>query len=135
MIALNAMIGDCFHEGHQNLLRKMREQYPYVVVVIHDDISCYKIKGKFPIQSIERRVWQLENSGLVDRVIVSRETDPAKEFEMVINEYKDVAYFRGDDMKDNFPGKWMLDKYQIPINFIEYTKGVSSTQIRKDISV
>lgn len=134
MIILNAGIFDCFHEGHQNLLRKMRLAGEKNVVVIHDDYSCYLIKGKFPIQDTKRRIWNLKMSGLVDKVYLTKSTDPAMEFEKVIKKYgaDNIIYMRGDDCRD-FPGKWMLERYNIPIEYVPYTKGISSTQIRNDL--
>jgi glycerol-3-phosphate cytidylyltransferase len=135
MIVLNAMIGDCFHEGHQNLLKEMRKNGDVVVVVVHDDISCYKIKNKFPIQSLERRVYQLEHSGLVDMVLVTSKTDPASEFKDIVDQFgeENIIYMRGDDLEGDFPGKWLLDKHNVKIKYIPYTKGVSSSEIRKKI--
>lgn len=39
---------------------------------------------------------------------------------------------RGND-NINFPGKDVIDEYKIPIKYIEYTKGISSTEIREDL--
>ena len=108
----------------------MRKSGDKVIMIIHDDLSCYKIKGKFPIQSVEHRKRNILLTGLVDKVLITKSTDPADQFQKVISKYKDILFIRGDDNKD-FPGKWLLDKHNIPIKFVKYTKGVSSSKIRE----
>lgn len=129
---LNAGIYDLLHEGHLNLLRKMNEIGEQVIVVLHNDLSCFEIKDKFPIQSLERRKWQLENCGLVDSVIVTEKKDPLQEFRQILMKEKDVIYVRGDDLED-FPGKLAIDEKNIPIKYLPYTEGVSSSQIKKQL--
>lgn len=133
-IILNAGIYDLCHRGHIELLKKMRAAGDKVVVVIHDDQSAYDIKGKIPIQSIKQRCRNLFITKLVDEIYVTTKTDPGLIFEEVIHAYKDdtVVYMRGDDLLD-FPGKWMLDRCGIKIDFVEYTKGVSSTAIKEEL--
>jgi cytidyltransferase-like protein len=129
-VVLTAAVFDILHEGHLNLLRKMRESGDYVVVVLHDDASVYKIKGKIPIQDIEHRVRNLKITGLVDKVLITKSIDPADQFIKVIKKYPDLIFMRASDNK-NFPGKWLIDGYGIPIEYVKYTKGVSSSLIRK----
>lgn len=134
-IIFNASIADMAHPGHINLYNKMREEGDYTIVILHDDVSAYQIKGKIPLQNIERRVKNLEVLGTIDKVMVTEFTDPANEFEQIIKGYHghELIYMRGDDAHD-FPGKWMLLKYDIPIHYIEYTKEVSSTKIREELT-
>jgi cytidyltransferase-like protein len=133
-VALLAAVFDCFHRGHENLLKRMREYGDWVVVILHNDASIYKIKGKIPIQTLEHRIQNLELTGLADEIRTTHSTDPAYEFEDVICDYgaENITYVRGDDLED-FPGKWMLVKHKIPIQFVEYTKGVSSSDIREEL--
>lgn len=42
-------------------------------------------------------------------------------------------YVRGDDWTEDFPGKKVLEELNIPIKFISYTKGVSTTEIKKKL--
>lgn len=134
-IALNASIADLCHQGHLNLYSKMKGTGKKVIVILHDDNSCYRIKGKFPIQTLEHRMRNVGNCGYVDEVLATYSDDPAEMFEQVIQTYgaTEVEYYRGDDLRDDFLGKWLLDKYNIKINYLPYTKGVSSTQIREEI--
>lgn len=134
-VVFNAGIYDLTHQGHVNLFKKMRAVGDRTIAVIHDDESCYAIKGKIPVQSLEHRVRNLEIIGLIDEVVVTRSTDPAEEFEAIINRYKDddLMYMRGDDLTDDFPGRWLLKKRRVPILFVPYTRGISSTKLRDQL--
>lgn len=134
-IICNASIADMAHPGHINLYKRMREEGDYTIVILHDDVSAYQIKGKIPLQNIERRVQNLKTLGTIDKVMVTQFTDPANEFEQIINGYHghEIVYMRGDDKVGDFPGKWMLDKHNIYIKYVPYTKDVSSTAIREEL--
>lgn len=132
-IVFNAGIYDCTHHGHVELFEMMRELGDLVFAVIHDDESCYQIKGKIPIQSLQQRIHNLLITGLVDGILITKETDPAPEFERLAKRFDDLIYVRGDDLTDDFPGRWMLDKHKVPIVFKPYTKGISSTEIRDSL--
>lgn len=134
-VVFGAGIYDLFHKGHINLLKKMRDEGDIVVSVIHDDTSCYEIKGKIPVQRLEQRVMNLLRSGLVDGVVITRSVDPALEFERVLDRYKDceIVYMRGDDLTGNFPGKWLLLDKGVEIKYVPYTKGVSSTELKEEL--
>jgi cytidyltransferase-like protein len=131
-IVLNAGIYDLCHAGHLSLLRKMRESCDKLVIVIHDDYSCFKIKDKFPVQELMHRIKNLSLTGLVDEIVITKNTDPAEEFKKILNKYKkhEVVYMRGDDLKKDFPGQWLLKKMGVKIKFLRYTRGISSTKIR-----
>jgi len=137
---LNAGIYDVFHHGHLSLLEKMKDQAGkngLLKIVIHDDRSAFLIKKKIPIQNVVQRIANLYTTGLVDDVIVCGSVDPAFVFaEIICDEWdsgNQVIYMRGDDMKQNFPGQWQLDEFEIPIIFLPYTKDVSSTMIREKL--
>jgi cytidyltransferase-like protein len=129
-VVLTAAIMDMCHEGHINLLKQMRQAGDRVIVVLHDDRSCYLIKNKIPIQNIKQRCENLMITNLVDEVLITKQTDPADKFAEVIAKYNDILFMRADDNLD-FPGKWLIDEKNIPIKFVPYTKGVSSTWLRK----
>ena len=131
-IVLTAAIIDVFHEGHKNILERMREYGDKVIVVLHDDLSCYKIKGKIPMQTVKHRKRNLLLTGLVDKVLITKSVDPSDQFYKVIKWNKDILFMRGDD-NIHFPGRWIIDQFKIPIRFIPYTNGVSSTEIREKV--
>ena len=131
MISLTAAIMDCLHQGHKNILEVMRANSEWVIVVIHDDLSCYQIKSKMPVQTEMHRRRNILLTGLADEVLITRSVDPAEEFAAVMKKHRNLVFMRGDDNLD-FPGKWILDQNDIPIKYIAYTSGVSSTEIRQE---
>lgn len=131
-VVLTAAIFDLLHEGHIILLKKMKKEGGKVVVVLHDDESCYRIKGKLPIQDVWQRMKNLYLSELADEVLITKSIDPADQFKKVVSWYDDILFMRADDNKD-FPGKWLIEQNNIPIKYVKYTKGVSSTKIRKQL--
>lgn len=131
-VVLTAAIMDVFHEGHKNILEEMRRYGDKVIVVLHDDLSCYRIKGKIPMQTVKHRKRNVLLTGLVDKVLITKSVDPADKFAKVLRQYPDVLFMRGDD-NIAFPGRWIIDQNAIPIRFIKYTDGVSSTELRNEI--
>lgn len=131
-VVLTAAIFDLLHEGHIILLKKMKKEGCKVVVVLHDDESCYRIKGKLPIQDVWQRMKNLYLSELADEVLITKSIDPADQFKKVVSWYDDILFMRADDNKD-FPGKWFIEKRGIPTKFAPYTKGVSSTEIKEHL--
>ena len=131
-IVISASILDLCHAGHLNLLREMRKSGDKSIMVLHDDYSCYKIKDKFPIWDLKRRIKVLKMTGLVDEIYIAKNPSPANQFKKIIKKYwgNDLIFIRGNDNL-NFPGKEVIDEYKIPIKFVEYTKGVSSTEIKE----
>jgi cytidyltransferase-like protein len=47
---------DLFHDGHVNLIRRMREIGKKVIVGVHDSRSIYKLKNRVPVDSTEKRM-------------------------------------------------------------------------------
>lgn len=126
---------DMCHDGHLNLLREMRAQAGRpgrVIVVLHDDASVYRIKGKVPVQSIEHRVRNLQITGLVDEVLVTELVDPSDQWLRILDRWpvETLLFMRGDDNLDP-PGQWLLDHFGIAQKIIGYTDGVSSTRMRE----
>lgn len=163
-IVFTAAVMDCLHEGHVNLLKKMREKAGpngKVGVILHNDESTFKNKGRFPIQDINHRISNLENSGLADIIKITKRANPSldmiyfmefckkyftklKYFSLQnigsvdlenVPIFEDVKfiYMRGDDWQD-FPGRKIIEEFDISIEFVEYTKGVSTTQIRSELT-
>lgn len=134
-VAFVAAIFDVLHEGHLELLRTMRAEADRVVVILHDDRSCWLLKGKVPLQSLKQRVRSLRVTGLADEVHTTSDTDPAAAFARVCRRHRrhDLVYVRGDDVRQGFPGHWFLERRGIPVRFKPYTEGVSSSAIRSEL--
>lgn len=137
-VAVTVGVFDCFHHGHANLLNEMGKVADRVVVFIHDDISTYENKKRFPVQPLQQRVNNMVATGLANYVVMLHSADPSERlFQFLKTEQNlrgDVVYMRGDDWPE-FPGKQMLVDLGIPIELIKYTEGISTTQIRKEVGV
>jgi len=133
-VVFTASIMDLLHRGHLNLLREMNKEGNFVIVVLHDDLSCFLIKDKFPIQTVEHRKRNLELSGLVDLVLITENTNPTDRFADIVNKYgaENVLFMRGDDNLKP-PAKEFLDRYGIQQKYIKYTEGISSSKIRDEL--
>ena len=121
-------IMDMCHAGHLNLLRKMRETGKKTIVILHTDASCYRIKGKIPIQHLDTRMKNLEITGLVDEIRVTDNDDPTVDMQAMLKEYPHCYFMRGDD-NPKYPGYQFIEAH-IPHEYISYTKGVSSSRLR-----
>jgi cytidyltransferase-like protein len=131
-VALTVGVFDLLHEGHVNLLQEMRKRGREIHVIVHDDLSTFHNKNRFPVQPLEFRLRNLEQIDMVDRIGVCHSPDPSQSIARTLAEKDDVVYVRGDDWPD-FPGRSVLETREIPIEFVKYTQGVSSTQRRDEL--
>lgn len=132
---------DTLHEGHINLFNKMAEEAkldsydnPRFWVFIHDDYSILKNKGRLPIQDLKHRSTNLDILKITHSIEVNN-PDPTPEIKSFVekNKGRSMVYMRGDDWVD-FPGKKYLVEAGIPIKYVLYTEGVSTTLIRKSLN-
>lgn len=123
---------DFFHQGHINLFKNMRLYGKKLYVGIHDDFSLEKLKKltKNQHESLNIRINKLKP--YVDYIFIIPSTNPSQYLENIINKNDNMinsCYIRGDDMID-FPGKQIIIN-RISLMYLPYTKGISSTYIRK----
>lgn len=120
---------DLFHHGHEQLINRMRELGKKVIIGVHDSRSIYKLKKRVPIDSTEKRMLNVKN--LADEVFCIAGTNPSNFMACVVSlaEGETALYVRGDDMKD-FPSRDVVENL-MPVKFLPYTQGVSTTQLRK----
>lgn len=123
---------DLFHIGHLNLLRRAKQYCDYLVVGVHRDASH---KGKQTFVPYEERVEILQNITYVDKVIPSEKED----CDIYLKDIVRYDYlFVGSDYK----GTVRFNRYEeifadkgVQIVYFPYTKGTSSTQLRKALSM
>lgn len=130
---------DMLHKGHLNLLRALRAEAGTagaVLMILHDDKSCYDIKEKFPVQTLKQRMTNVRLTGLVDLALATYSTDPGEDFLNYAAKYgknlEKGVFMRADDNK-NFPGMWAIEKLKFDIKFVPYTNGISSSKIRDSL--
>lgn len=123
---------DFFHQGHINLLQTMRKYGKELIIGIHDDASIEKLK-KLSIEQHQPLSIRMKNlKEYADRVYVIPHTDPSLFLECMLLEsdnLNNACYIRAEDMKE-FPGKQIVEN-RISIQYLPYTQGISSTEIRK----
>jgi cytidyltransferase-like protein len=136
-VAITCGVFDMLHQGHAELFAKMREMAGMVVVIVHDDLSTWKNKGKMPVQSCSHRMSNISRLYVADMLYAVEDADPGKRIDGIVDVLnmtgtKRMVYVRGDDWKD-FPGRDMVERLGIDIEFKPYTKGISSTQRRSEL--
>ncbi|KAL8559414.1 hypothetical protein ACOMHN_045211 [Nucella lapillus] len=124
---------DIFHDGHTRLLQRMRSLGRQVIVGVHDSRSIYFMKKRVPMDSTEKRMLNVKQ--YADVVFCIAGTDPtnflACMFSAGRRQRDSCLYVRGDDMPD-FPARELCERL-MPVTFLPYTPGVSSSKLRKEI--
>jgi glycerol-3-phosphate cytidylyltransferase len=127
---------DVFHYGHMNLLKKCNMISDKVIVSLNTDEFVEQYKGSKPIMTYEERKQSLLLCGYVDEVIPNTGGADSKP---AILEVKPNIIAIGDDWahKDyysqmNFTQEW-LDENNIILLYLPYTKGISTTELKKRI--
>ena len=123
---------DMFHIGHLNVLRRAKEQCEYLIVGVSTDEVVREYKNKTPVIPFEERIEIVRAIQYVDRAVPQTSMDKM----LAWNELHFDAIFHGDDWK----GSDMYDEIERKFNavgvemvFLPYTKGVSTTEIKKKL--
>ena len=119
---------DLLHYGHINLLRRSKALGDYLIVALSTDEFNLNKKGKKCYFTYEERKKLLEAIRYVDLVI------PEKCWEQKIKhveEYHIDTFVIGDDWR----GKFDFLKNQCEVVYLERTPEISTTQIKKDLSL
>lgn len=126
---------DLFHTGHLNLLERCKEMCEVLIVGVCDDEYVHKIKHKEPVTCEVDRVRILNALKCVDRAeLVDIETTNDKMIAQKRFEF-DVL-FSGDDWKGT--ERYMKTEEQfanigVKIEYLPYTQGISTTDIKERI--
>ena len=120
---------DHFHLGHNILLSKMQKRCKRLIIGVHDDNSIEKLKNLKPNEHEDIYTRMDSVKRYADHVFIIPDVDPTFYLKCIVGDYENACYMRGDDMID-FPGKAFIESL-MPIEYLEYTKEISSTMIRK----
>tara|TARA_B100000902_G_C27289647_1_gene906415 strand:+ start:575 stop:1009 length:435 start_codon:yes stop_codon:yes gene_type:complete len=125
---------DMFHVGHLNILRQAKENCDYLIVGVSSDELVENYKNKSPIIPFEHRKEIIESIKYVDEVVIQSHRDKMKSFHeigfdimFVGSDWKDTELF--NDLEKE------LKKYNAIIHFFEYTAGISSTRLKKILTI
>lgn len=114
---------DLFHEGHLRLLQRAKQLGDYLIVGVTSD-QYDEGRGKLNVQqNLIQRIENIKNTGLADEIIVE-EYEGQKIHD--IQKYGVHTFAIGSDWIGKFD---YLRKY-CAVEYLERTRGVSSTQLR-----
>lgn len=115
---------DLFHKGHYNILKRAKEYGDYLIVGVTGE--NYDIgRGKLDVHdTLATRIENVKKTGFVDEIIV--EEYLGQKIGDIIK-YSIDTFVIGDDWKGKFDH---LSRY-CDVVYLERTKGISSTEIRK----
>lgn len=119
---------DLLHEGHLHLLKEAKKLGDLLIVAVNDDASVKRLKGETrPVQSLEQRLNNLVNSGMVDYVISFSEDTPLALIEKI---QPNILVKGGDYKKEEVIGNHIAKRTVI----IPLLEGFSTTKIIQEIS-
>lgn len=117
---------DLLHWGHIRLLQRAKSLGDYLIVGLSTD-EFNAIKHKEAYHSYEHRKYILEAIKYVDEIIPEEDWDQKV---TDIKKYNVDAFVMGDDWK----GQFDFLKTQCEVVYLPRTSGISTTQIKEDIS-
>jgi cytidyltransferase-like protein len=119
------MVGDLFHVGHLNIIKKASELGDYLIVGVHSDeaVASYK---RLPIINLEDRVSIIESCRYVDEVIPRAPLLITEDF---INKHNINLIVHGSDRS-----KAINEQHEVPLQlgimrYLPYTAGVSTSDL------
>lgn len=127
---------DLFHVGHLNLLERCKELCDYLIVAVCGDDYVTQVKKKTPVFTEEERIRIIGALKCVDEVstiTLDEIDDKMKAWERF---HFDVL-FSVDDWKGSERynrTEEQFSKVGVSIEYLPYTKGVSTTEIKKKIN-
>ncbi|MCQ2471188.1 MAG: adenylyltransferase/cytidyltransferase family protein [Clostridia bacterium] len=123
---------DLLHTGHLNILENSKKICDKLIVAVCTDEYVKETKHITPIIPYEDRARMVAALKCVDEVVPMTYTDKLKAWE----EYKFDVLISGDDWKGS--ERYQLTEKQfeplgVDIYYLPYTKGISTTMIKKKI--
>jgi cytidyltransferase-like protein len=120
------MVGDLFHCGHIEFLKKAKAFGDYLIIGVIDDPAVVEYK-RLPILNLEERVKVIGACRYVDEVISGAPLRPTKEW---LLEHNIDYVVHGDD----FPPDLLRDQYGSSLDLgifrsVPYTPGISTSNI------
>lgn len=127
---------DLFHVGHLNLLERCKCMCDILIVGVCDDEYVRNIKKKEPAIPENQRVRIIKALKVVDdAVLVNIETTNDKM--LALEKFHFDVLFSGDDWKgtDRYnKTEQQFAKLGASIEYLPYTRGISTTEIKQNLS-
>ena len=123
---------DLFHVGHLNMINTAKGHCEYLIVGVHGDEVVKEYKHHVPIINENDRRQIVASIKGVDEAVINQFRDKLKLWEL----YHFDVVFIGDDWKGT--ERWnqfekVLGKLGVDVVYVPYTKGISTTEIRRKI--
>lgn len=126
---------DLFHIGHLNLLEKCKEMCDILIVGVCDDEYVRKIKNKEPVINENDRLRIIKALKVVDEAYLV-DIDTTNDKNLALDKFKFDVLFSGDDWKGSeryIKTEEEFKKKQVSIEYLPYTKGISTTMIKEKL--
>ena len=127
---------DLFHVGHLNLLEKCKEMCDILIVGVCNDEYVHNIKKKTPVYTEEQRVRILNALKVVDKAVLVN-VEETNDKMLAWQKFEFDVLFSGDDWKGSERYKKterQFEKVGCVIEYLPYTQGISTTEIKDKIS-
>jgi len=126
---------DIPHWGHFNLLNKCKEMADEVVIDLNTDEFITKYKGKPPVMTYKEREQSLNSLGIAGWIIPNDQVSGSAKEVILLSKANYIVIGSDWGRKDylsqlGLDWDW-LDENNIGIIYINYTKGVSTTELKK----
>lgn len=125
---------DLFHVGHLNILKRAKERCDCLIVGVSTDELVVEYKRKQPVIPFHERMEIVEGIKYVDKVVPQITREKVSAWEHLLFD----VMFVGDDWK----GDALFDEVErefhkvgVDIVYFPYTKGVSSTLVKRKMKV
>ena len=135
-IGFTTGVFDLFHVGHLNLLERCKAMCSYLIVAICDDDYVRNIKHKEPVYPLEERVRIIGALKCMDEVVVINTADVEDKM-AALKQYRFDVLFSGDDWKGTErynKTEQQFAEVGAKIEYLPYTKGVSTTEIKEKLN-
>ena len=119
------MVGDLFHVGHLNIIKKARALGDYLIVGVHSDeaVASYK---RSPIIKHGDRVQIIESCRYVDEVIAGAPLVITEDF---INQHNISLVVHGSDRSEAIQAQHEIPMRLGIVKYLPYTTGVSTSDL------
>lgn len=123
---------DLFHVGHLNLLERCKAMCDILIVGVCNDEYVTEIKKKQAIYPEDQRVRILNALKVVDcaEIVTIEETNDKM---LALKKFGFDVLFSGDDWKDSeryLKTERQFAEYGVAIEYLPYTQGISTTEIK-----
>ena len=132
IIGYTTGVFDLFHVGHLNVIVRAKEVCDFLVVGVSTDELVVNYKGKQPIVPFEDRSKIIEALSVVDKVVAQTTMDKLAAWKKIrYNKYIHGNDWQNSDLYNKVEKELM--SVGVEICYFPYTKGVSTTNLKKRI--